>query len=245
MIGDIFKFAIANIGRLTPFDYLLILAIAALLSAGIYLAIHSVYKQIIFAQDKLLGLKDRTIEHHEKAVDALTAAKAALEVNYGAVAHELQVLRQELETKDKAHNELVEKFIKRFGILIGLVLVGRIGVLQLHIIQAHRVRAVAFAPYGRLIDQKKYKLPNQIIDELDKLSERVFDQLAVLRIYEDKGAGLVLPDEEVTENVLKFLTGESDRAKNAIKADLDNTQPAILEVLENAKKLIGKSGQES
>jgi hypothetical protein len=224
--SDLIRFLAENIGRLEPFDYFLIVLVGALIGFGAYFIVRSIYRQVIAAQEKLITIKDKTIEHHEKTLSSLESDKAKLESAFAHAAGQLEQLRAQLQTKDQESNRKVNALVKRFGVLIRLVMLARVGILELNIMHAYRVRASMLARFVRYVPPAEYRSPTDIAKGLDDLMQQTFDVLDVLRIYKDDGNELALP-EEVPESLFQMIMVDVHKARIALRTDLHKTEPII------------------
>ena len=235
--SDLIKFLGENIGRLAPFDYFLILVTGVLIGLGAYFVIRSIYRQVIAAQEKLITIKDKTIEHHEKTLSSLLAERGELEKRNACVEQELEKIRGDLQTQSTEHNQQINDLVKRFRILVRLVMLARIGLLELNILHAYRVRAAILAQYAKFVRHVQFRSPSDIIQELDDLMDKLFEALEIIKIYENEGKTMNLPDE-VPESIFQFLMVDIDRSRSAIKEELNKTQPIISEQMHKLVKQI-------
>lgn len=235
--SDLIKFLDENIGRLEPFDYFLILTMGVLIGFGAYFIIRSIYRQVIAAQENLITIKDKTIEHHEKTLSSLAAERAELEKANIRVEQELEKIRGDLQTQSKEHNKRINDLVKHFRILVQLVMLARIGLLKLNILHAYRVKAAILVKIARFVPDDKFRSPTDIAKEIDDLMDKVFEALEVIKIYESEGSALNLPDE-VSKSVFQFVAFDVDRPRRALEQDLENTSLIMVEKMNNLVKQI-------
>jgi hypothetical protein len=235
--SNLVKFLGENIGRLQPFDYFLILVMVVLIGLGVYFIISSIYRQVIAAQEKLITIKDKTIEHHEKTLSSLAKERAELKKANSRVEQQLEKIRTDLQTQSKEHNQQVNDLVKGFRILVSLVMLARIGLLQLNILHCYRVRAAILVPYSRFVRDVQFRSPTDIAKEIDDLIDKVFEALEVIKVYGAEGDAVILPDE-VPDSVFQFVTVDIDHSRLAIKEDLRKTEPIISEQMEKLVKQI-------
>lgn len=231
--SDLIKFLGENIGRLEPFDYFLILLISILISLGVYFIIRSIYRQVIAAHEKLISIQDKTIEHHEKNLSLLATQRDELQNAHFRVEQELEKIRTALQSQNEQHNEKVNDLIKRVGGLVSLITFANIGFLQLHILHIYYVRAAQLAPYTRFVRNAQLRSPNDIANAIDELMEKLFDLLKIINIGVTTGNAIKWPDP-MSQKTFELLTRDSelDRARLAIRDDLQKIEPVISEQMQ-------------
>jgi len=217
--SDILKFLSDNIGKLEPFDYLLIAVAVLLVGVGVYTLLKSIYQQVIKAQEHLIALKDKTIEQHEKTINSLTVTKESLEKQYRNVEQELEEIRSKLQTQSKEHNKLVDKLVGKLSVLVRCVVLARLGLLTLNILYSYRVMVSYQTPLTPIFKERSMKVPMETGDAIDELSEKVFDKLELLDVFNKDQEILQLPTK-VPEDAVEFLITEVRQSQLSIKKEI-------------------------
>jgi hypothetical protein len=236
--SDLIKYFGENIGRLEPFDYFLILVFIALVSAGLYYVIRSIYRQVIAAQNDLISLKEKTIKHQERTILSLTTEKNDLQEKYEQIEKDLEKIRNDLNLKNGERDKKVNALVKHYGNAMRMLVLARIASLNLNILHSWRRMAIAFISASPIYKKQGMRDPVDVVRSIDKLTTELLDKLEIID-FKDENNGEIRLVGHVPDDFFHYMTVESEKLRAPIGKEIDRMEIIFNELYEFVEKNYG------